>query len=242
MLLVDLAGSERIMKSNSTGQRQVDSAMINNSLTALGRVVQRLAAGDAHVPFRDSTLAMLLRNSLGGSHRTSVVVNMAPEVQHEDETCCALRFGQRMRGVKNATVRNAEKDMVAESAGVSRDLERARRLLGELIEAGQRGQVNGKGNERLMLEQNIWKLHGIEADLATAREQLTEARSRRSSSDVAARESKLRALMEQKVNHGDVVLRQRTIKGLWSPPSHTFLAAQAAVTRLEARCTMLGAR
>jgi hypothetical protein len=93
MLLVDLAGSERIMKSNSTGQRQVEAATINNSLTALGRVVQRLAAGDAHVPFRDSTLTMLLRNSLGGSHRTSVVVNMAPEVQHEDETCCALRFG-----------------------------------------------------------------------------------------------------------------------------------------------------
>jgi hypothetical protein len=77
-----------------------------------------------------------------------------------------------MRGIKNATVQNAEVDVVAESAGVTRDLERARRLLGELIEAGQGGRVNGKGNERLMLEQNLRKMQSIEADLATVREQL----------------------------------------------------------------------
>ena len=82
--------------------------MINNSLSALGRVVQRLEAKDTHIPFRDSTLTMLLRNSLGGSHRTSVVINIASEAQHADETCCALRFGERMRGVHNAATQERE--------------------------------------------------------------------------------------------------------------------------------------
>jgi hypothetical protein len=102
LLFVDLAGSERIAKSGSTqGQKKVEAAMINNSLTSLGRVISRLAKREAHVPFRDSTLTMLLRNSLGGSCCTSVIMNVAPEAEHEHETQCTLRFGQRMTGVTN---------------------------------------------------------------------------------------------------------------------------------------------
>ena len=62
-LFVDLAGSERIHKSGVKGERVVEAKQINKSLTVLGRVIRALGEGQAHVPFRDSTLTMLLRTS-----------------------------------------------------------------------------------------------------------------------------------------------------------------------------------
>ena len=38
LTLVDLAGSERISKTEATGQRLVEAAAINKSLTSLGQV------------------------------------------------------------------------------------------------------------------------------------------------------------------------------------------------------------
>jgi hypothetical protein len=113
-------------------------------------------------------------------------------------------------------------------------------------QAGQGGRVNVRAGEAQgqMLEENICKLQGIEANLAAAREALAESRSHRSQDGglgVAACEAKLRLWMEQQVNHGDVVLRQKSILGLWSPPSRAFLAAEIEVKRLEARRQMLGA-
>ena len=39
LMLVDLAGSERISRSEATGQRLVEAAAINKSLSALGQVI-----------------------------------------------------------------------------------------------------------------------------------------------------------------------------------------------------------
>jgi hypothetical protein len=72
--LVDLAGSERLDKSYSDGQRLTETKSINKSLVALGKVVMSLAsqgpgggvdgADKGHVPFRDSKLTRLLKDSL----------------------------------------------------------------------------------------------------------------------------------------------------------------------------------
>lgn len=74
--LVDLAGSERLDKSHSDGQRLTETKSINKSLVALGKVVMSLAAQGAtgsgadgtdkagHIPFRDSKLTRLLKDSL----------------------------------------------------------------------------------------------------------------------------------------------------------------------------------
>lgn len=71
--LVDLAGSERLNKSNSEGARLTETKSINTSLTALGKVVMMLAAQKEtsnpvtlrqHVPFQDSKLTRLLKDSL----------------------------------------------------------------------------------------------------------------------------------------------------------------------------------
>jgi Kinesin motor domain len=71
LVLVDLAGSERIKDTGVVGAQQQESININKDLFVLGKVVSLLAATDGgttaiHIPYRDSKLTRLLRDSLGG--------------------------------------------------------------------------------------------------------------------------------------------------------------------------------
>eukprot|EP00927_Polykrikos_kofoidii_P076446 TRINITY_DN73549_c0_g1_i1.p1 TRINITY_DN73549_c0_g1~~TRINITY_DN73549_c0_g1_i1.p1 ORF type:complete len:554 (+),score=74.30 TRINITY_DN73549_c0_g1_i1:236-1897(+) len=105
LLFVDLAGSERILKSGVEGVAATQAMAINGSLTALGKVIRALGANAKHVSFRDSTLTKLLRSSLDGHATTSVVINVASEPQHYEETLCSLEFGERMAGVKTVSTK-----------------------------------------------------------------------------------------------------------------------------------------
>ena len=58
--LVDLAGSEDIGRSGSTGAAAKEASHINKSLLVLGRVINSLAAGSVHIPYRESKLTRLL--------------------------------------------------------------------------------------------------------------------------------------------------------------------------------------
>lgn len=72
LTLVDLAGSERIKTTRVTGDQQKESISINKDLFVLGKVLSVLADNrnerqQEHVPYRDSKLTRLLRDSLGGT-------------------------------------------------------------------------------------------------------------------------------------------------------------------------------
>jgi len=100
LTLVDLAGSERVSKSRSVGETLEEAKKINTSLTALGKVVDALASGRSHVPYRDSMLTRVLEESLGGNCRTTILVAASASAQHREETLSALRFGTRARKVQ----------------------------------------------------------------------------------------------------------------------------------------------
>ncbi|PKA59957.1 Armadillo repeat-containing kinesin-like protein 2 [Apostasia shenzhenica] len=101
LVVVDLAGSERIDKSGSEGHTLEEAKSINLSLTALGKCINSLAENSAHVPFRDSKLTRLLRDSFGGTARTSLVVTIGPSPRHRGETSSTIMFGQRAMKVEN---------------------------------------------------------------------------------------------------------------------------------------------
>ncbi|KAJ7944824.1 Kinesin-like protein [Quillaja saponaria] len=101
LVVVDLAGSERIDKSGSEGHTLEEAKSINLSLSALGKCINSLAENSAHVPFRDSKLTRLLRDSFGGTARTSLVITIGPSPRHRGETASTIMFGQRAMKVEN---------------------------------------------------------------------------------------------------------------------------------------------
>ncbi|XP_004511636.1 kinesin-like protein KIN-UA [Cicer arietinum] len=101
LVVVDLAGSERIDKSGSEGHMLEEAKSINLSLSALGKCINSLAENSAHVPFRDSKLTRLLRDSFGGTARTSLVITIGPSPRHRGETASTIMFGQRAMKVEN---------------------------------------------------------------------------------------------------------------------------------------------
>lgn len=104
--LVDLAGSERVSKSHAEGQSFEEAKKINLSLTVLSQVINALADGSSHVPYRVSKLTRLLQNSLGGNSKTSMVVACSPHIDNRDETLSSLRFAARCSCVSNKVKQN----------------------------------------------------------------------------------------------------------------------------------------
>ncbi|KAL9315118.1 hypothetical protein ACSQ67_016119 [Phaseolus vulgaris] len=93
LVVVDLAGSERVHKSEywKTG----------------GKAIQR--KNNAHVPFRDSKLTRMLRDSFGGTARTSLIVTIGPSPRHRGETSSTILFGQRVRKINTFLFHQAMK-------------------------------------------------------------------------------------------------------------------------------------
>jgi DNA uptake protein ComE-like DNA-binding protein len=99
--LIDLAGSEDNRKTDNVGVRMKESNNINTSLFVLGKVVDALNRKDNRVPYRDSKLTRLLQDSLGGSSRSCMIVNVAPNAGFVDSTLSALTFGSKSRNIVN---------------------------------------------------------------------------------------------------------------------------------------------
>ncbi|KAK1166865.1 kinesin-like protein KIFC3 isoform X1 [Acipenser oxyrinchus oxyrinchus] len=100
LTLCDLAGSERISKTEALGQRLVEAAAINTSLTSLSQVVFKAIKGNAlHVPFRNSKLTHLLQPGLSGDAKACVFLNISLDVPNYEETITTLQFGSSVRQV-----------------------------------------------------------------------------------------------------------------------------------------------
>jgi hypothetical protein len=112
--LVDLAGSERSDATGATGARLKEGAAINKSLSALGNCISALAdrdegkSGARMVPYRDSTLTLLLRESLGGNSRTVMIAALSPAAVNYEETLGTLRFADRARNIVSSATVNRE--------------------------------------------------------------------------------------------------------------------------------------
>ncbi|XP_076392345.1 kinesin-like protein 98A isoform X2 [Megachile rotundata] len=118
--LVDLAGSERANATGATGQRLKEGAHINKSLVTLGSVISALAevssASDASssskrnvfIPYRDSVLTWLLKDSLGGNSKTIMIAAISPADCNYGETLSTLRYANRAKNIINKPTINED--------------------------------------------------------------------------------------------------------------------------------------
>jgi len=98
--LIDLAGSENTNKSGVTGQGMKEAQNINKSLSALGDVISSLVSKNGHIPYRNSKLTMMLKDSLGGDSKTLMIVQTSPAQTNVTETLSSLNFASRARNVE----------------------------------------------------------------------------------------------------------------------------------------------
>ncbi|KAJ7975028.1 Kinesin-like protein [Quillaja saponaria] len=138
LLLVDLAGSERIDKSGSEGHMLEEAKFINLSLTSLGKCINALAENSPHIPTRDSKLTRLLRDSFGGSARTSLIITIGPSARYHAETASTINFGQRAMKIVNMVKFKEEFDYES----LCRKLEREVDLLTAEVERQQKMRDN----------------------------------------------------------------------------------------------------
>ncbi|KAJ3110306.1 Kinesin-like protein kif9 [Phlyctochytrium bullatum] len=112
--LVDLAGSERVSKTQTHGLSLKEAMYINKSLTFLEQVIIALADKKReHIPYRQSKLTHVLRDSLGGNCNTLMIANIWGEKDHIEETISTLRFATRMMCVTNSPELNIQFDPLA---------------------------------------------------------------------------------------------------------------------------------
>ncbi|XP_006107047.1 kinesin-like protein KIF6 [Myotis lucifugus] len=109
--LVDLAGSERVAKTGVGGQLLTEAKYINLSLHYLEQVIIALSEKHrSHIPYRNSMMTSVLRDSLGGNCMTTMIATLSLEKRNIDESISTCRFAQRVALIKNEAVLNEEID------------------------------------------------------------------------------------------------------------------------------------
>ncbi|XP_034283908.1 kinesin-like protein KIF6 isoform X1 [Pantherophis guttatus] len=109
--LVDLAGSERVGKTGVGGQQLTEAKYINLSLHYLEQVIIALSEKNrSHIPYRNSMMTSVLRDSLGGNCMTTMIATLSVEKRNIDESISTCRFAQRVAVIKNEAILNEEID------------------------------------------------------------------------------------------------------------------------------------
>ncbi|XP_054805793.1 kinesin-like protein KIN-10A [Prosopis cineraria] len=99
LMLVDMAGSENIEQAGQTGfEAKMQTAKINQGNIALKRVVESIANGDSHVPFRDSKLTMLLQDSFeDDKSKILMILCASPDPKEIHKTISTLEYGAKAK-------------------------------------------------------------------------------------------------------------------------------------------------
>ncbi|XP_052593042.1 kinesin-like protein KIF14 isoform X2 [Peromyscus californicus insignis] len=165
MNLIDLAGSERCSTAHTSGQRLKEGVSINKSLLTLGKVISALSeqAGGRRVfiPYRESVLTWLLKESLGGNSKTAMIATVSPAASNIEETLSTLRYATQARLIVNIAKVNED---------VNARLIRELKAEIEKLKAAQRNNRNIDPERYRLCRQEItslrMKLHQQERDMA----------------------------------------------------------------------------
>ncbi|KAL6006919.1 Kinesin-like protein KIN-8A [Asimina triloba] len=111
--LIDLAGSERALATDQRTLRSLEGANINRSLLALSSCINALVEGKKHIPYRNSKLTQLLKDSLGGSCNTVMIANISPCNLSLGETQNTLHWADRAKEIRTKACMPSEETILA---------------------------------------------------------------------------------------------------------------------------------
>ncbi|KAJ3071202.1 Kinesin- protein 6 [Podochytrium sp. JEL0797] len=144
--LVDLAGSERTSRTGITGNLFKEASYINLSLHYLEQVIvalhEKSLGKRSHIPYRNSMMTSILRDSLGGNCMTTMVATVSPEDELIDESISTCRFAQRVALISNTAKVNEEVDPRLIIARLRREIVRLKAELA--VARGETGEGNGE--------------------------------------------------------------------------------------------------
>ncbi|KAI8013900.1 Kinesin-like protein KIN-5D [Camellia lanceoleosa] len=173
--LVDLAGAENILRSGAREERAREAGEINKSLLTLGRVINALVGHSVHVPYRDSKLTRLLRDSLGGKTKTCIIATISPSIHCLEETISTLDYAYRAKTIKNRPEVNQKvikseliKDLYTEIDRLKQELRATREKNGIYIPRDH--YMNEEAAKKAMAQ----KLECMEIDSGFKNKQLME--------------------------------------------------------------------
>ncbi|KAF3656961.1 Kinesin-1-like protein PSS1 [Capsicum annuum] len=140
LILADLAGSEKVEKTGAEGKILEEAKTINQSLTALGKVINAMTSctpgKPTHIPYRDSKLTRILQDALGGCSQTALLCCCSPSPFNSSESLSTLRFGARAKHIKASVHVSCKEDLDCNKAiAVYTNVDESReRILGKLRE------------------------------------------------------------------------------------------------------------
>lgn len=106
--IVDLAGSEKLRNTGAnTPERIKEAQKINLSLTTLGMCIMALTE-NTFVPFRNSKLTLILKESLGGNSKTTLLCAARRDKKLVDDNLNSLGFAIRAKQIKTKCVKNVK--------------------------------------------------------------------------------------------------------------------------------------
>ncbi|XP_042881011.1 kinesin-like protein FLA10 [Penaeus japonicus] len=99
--LVDLAGAEGVGRAQTSGQQFMEGVAINKGLLTLGKVLAALSnSTTGYVPYRESILTRLLKDSLGGTSHTMMIACVNPASINMYETINTLTYAEQARNIR----------------------------------------------------------------------------------------------------------------------------------------------
>ncbi|XP_023214292.1 kinesin-like protein KIF16B, partial [Centruroides sculpturatus] len=156
---------ERADVTGATGQRLKEGGHINKSLVTLGTVISALADMSStqtkktiFIPYRDSVLTWLLKDSLGGNSKTIMIAAISPAECNYGETLSTLRYANRAKNIINKPTINEDPN-VKLIRELRNEIAHLKSLLGDSINSSP-----------MMIE----KLHENEARVKVLTEEWTE--------------------------------------------------------------------
>ncbi|KAI7731955.1 hypothetical protein M8C21_008967 [Ambrosia artemisiifolia] len=107
MNFVDLAGYENARRNSIDATNFIEGTQINKSLNALLNVIHAVNANETRVPYRESKLARVLQDSLGGNNHISMIVCLNPFIC--PDTIHAITLASRLKNIKPVSVLSSSK-------------------------------------------------------------------------------------------------------------------------------------